>query len=182
MTNQKAIEILTAKAECVRRETSGIDIDCKYRNCDECDLCYKQGTTGDQRKALSVAISALQAREEPKPPASGSVTCMFAKKMHDRPTDDCVSRQVAIDAVSDGILGEEESLVECVEECNAMIEWAVETLKKLPSAQPEIIHCRECKYKMLDASGDEWICSHTSNNAWRITADHYCGYAERREE
>ena len=86
MTNQKAIEILTAKAECVRRETSGIDIDCKYRNCDECDLCYKQGTTGDQRKALSVAISALQAREEPKPPASGSVTCMFAKKMHDRPT------------------------------------------------------------------------------------------------
>ena len=51
--------------------------------------------------------------------------------------DSMIIRQAAIDAVSDGIIGEEESLVECVEECNAMIEWAVETLKKLPSAQSE---------------------------------------------
>ena len=64
MTNQEAIEMLTAKAECIRRETSGTDIDCNLRNCDECDLCYKQGTMGDQREALCMAISALQAQEE----------------------------------------------------------------------------------------------------------------------
>ncbi len=63
MDNQEAIEILTAKVECMRRETSGIDIDCNHRNCDECDLCYKQGTTGDQREALRVAIFALQAQD-----------------------------------------------------------------------------------------------------------------------
>jgi hypothetical protein len=63
MTNQEAIEMLTAKAECIRREASGIDVDCNHRNCDECDLCYKQGTMGDQMEALGVAISALQAQD-----------------------------------------------------------------------------------------------------------------------
>ena len=64
MTNKEAIKMLTAKAECIRRETSGTDIDCNLRNCDECDLCYKQGTMGEQMEALGMAISALQARPE----------------------------------------------------------------------------------------------------------------------
>lgn len=63
ITPEETIKILTAKAECMRRETSGIDIDCNYRNCDECDLCYKQGTTGDQMEALRMAISALQEKD-----------------------------------------------------------------------------------------------------------------------
>ena len=63
ITPEEAIKILTAKAECMRRETSGTDLDCNYRNCDECDLCYKQGTTGDQMEALRVAISALQEKD-----------------------------------------------------------------------------------------------------------------------
>lgn len=65
MTKREVIEMLTAKAECIRREASGTDIDCNLRNCDECDLCYKQGTTGDQMEALRVAISALQAQDVP---------------------------------------------------------------------------------------------------------------------
>ena len=65
MTNQEAIEMLIAKAECTRRDSSGIDVDCNLRNCDECDLCYKQGTMGDQMEALGVAISALQAQDVP---------------------------------------------------------------------------------------------------------------------
>jgi len=81
MTPEETIKILTAKAECMRRETSGIDIDCNYRNCDECDLCYKQGTTGDQMEALRVAISALQEQD-----------------VHDTNVGDMVSRQKAIDA------------------------------------------------------------------------------------
>lgn len=64
MTNQEAIEMLTAKAECIRREASGIDVDCIHRNCDECDLCYKQGTMGDQMKALDMAIQALKREDE----------------------------------------------------------------------------------------------------------------------
>ena len=50
MTPEETIKILTAKAECMRRETSG-------------NLCYKQGTTGDQMEALRVAISTLQEKD-----------------------------------------------------------------------------------------------------------------------
>jgi len=45
MTNEEAQKMLIAKIECMKRETSGIELDCIYRNCDECELCYAQGTT-----------------------------------------------------------------------------------------------------------------------------------------
>ena len=67
MTNKEAINILTAKAECIRREVSGTDFAWNLRNCDECDLCYAQGTTGEQREALDMAIKALE-KQIPKKP------------------------------------------------------------------------------------------------------------------
>ena len=90
--------------------------------------------------------------------------------------DDLISRQAAIDAIlkihdygnSDraNALG----LAECA-------------LTTLPSAQPEIIRCRNCKHYYFadnripqeqrftcDLDGDRW------------TADSYCSFAERREE
>ena len=59
MTPQEAKKMLKAKLECLKRETSGTDIDCNYRNCDECDLCYAQGNMGEQKEALDMAIKAL---------------------------------------------------------------------------------------------------------------------------
>ena len=59
MNNEEAQKMLIAKIECMKRETSGIDQDCNYRNCDECELCYAQGTTGDQIEALNMAVKAL---------------------------------------------------------------------------------------------------------------------------
>ena len=117
MTPEETIKILTAKAECMRRETSGIDIDCNYRNCDECDLCYKQGTTGDQMEALRVAISALQAQDVP-----------------DTNVGDTVSRQAAIDAIN-GIMPTKEGLYEPSE--------VLCKLMQLPSVQPELEHTME---------------------------------------
>lgn len=59
MTNEEAQKMLIAKIECMKREASGIELDCIYRNCDECELCYAQGTTGDQIEALNMAVKAL---------------------------------------------------------------------------------------------------------------------------
>ena len=53
---------------------------------------------------------------------------------------DLIERQAAIDAVSSGIITEKDAaylLVESPYECNSMIKWAVEVLKKLPSVHPE---------------------------------------------
>lgn len=59
MNNKEAQKMLIAKIECMKREASGIELDCIYRNCDECSLCYAQGTTGDQIEALNMAVKAL---------------------------------------------------------------------------------------------------------------------------
>ena len=60
MTNEKAKKMLKAKLECLKRETSGTDFDCNNRNCDECSLCYEQGTMVEQKEALDMAIKALE--------------------------------------------------------------------------------------------------------------------------
>lgn len=95
MTNKEAIKMLTAKVECIRRETSGTDIDCDLRNCDDCELCYAQGTTGEQREALNVAISALQAQDK-KSKTGNSFLTESTDASKER---DLISRQAAIEAV-----------------------------------------------------------------------------------
>ena len=120
ITPEETIKILTAKAECMRRETSGIDIDCNYRNCDECDLCYKQGTTGDQMEAMRVAISALQAQ-------GLQPTC-------NQLATDTISRKAAIDAINN-IMPTKEGLYEPSE--------VLCKLMQLPSVQPELEYTME---------------------------------------
>ena len=64
MTRAEAIDdcinMLIAKEKCMERETSGIDTDCNLHNCDECDLCYEQGTMGEQKEALKFAIDTMR--------------------------------------------------------------------------------------------------------------------------
>lgn len=79
MTNEEAAKMLIAKVECMKRETSGIDSDCNDRHCDNCDLCYAQGTMGEQKEALRMAISALEKQDVP-----------------DTNVGDMISRQAAI--------------------------------------------------------------------------------------
>ena len=59
----ETIKKLEARKNCMERETSGIDIQCNCHNCDECDLCYAQGTTGEQREALEYAINTLKQKQ-----------------------------------------------------------------------------------------------------------------------
>lgn len=59
MTREGAANMLLAKAMCMKREASGIDINCNHRNCDECELCYSQGTTGEQIEALMMAYDLI---------------------------------------------------------------------------------------------------------------------------
>ena len=93
---------------------------------------------------------------------------------------DLISRQAAIDALAedmpsaytpdgphpadDGIFMAQEIYADCIQ-----------TLKELPSAQPEIIRCRECKF----ASGDSRICMKFDHSP--IGELDFCSFAERRE-
>lgn len=80
---------------------------------------------------------------------------------------DCISREQAIDAV-----------MECYDndELFEVYEWK---LNELPPIQPEIIHCGECTKMEVDSVFHDCWCGETGRKVW---VNHYCGYADRREE
>ena len=124
MINQEAIKMLTAKVECMQRETSGTDFDCNFRNCYKCDLNYEQGTIGNQIEALGMAISALQAQEV-KIQHSAKDTNVLCK--------DTINRQDALDAIgkcTDIYVNNLPTMVDKAE--------AYKALNKVPSAQPTL--------------------------------------------
>jgi len=87
---------------------------------------------------------------------------------------DLIDRQAAIDA-----LGEKPLAWTVGEyELGLQNQWQsdVDTLKDLPSAQPEIIRCRNCKF----ASGDSRICMKFGHSP--IGELDFCAWAERRTD
>lgn len=52
MTIDEAKSMLIAKANCIDNQCKGIYEDCNESLCDNCDLCYAQGTNGEQIKLL----------------------------------------------------------------------------------------------------------------------------------
>lgn len=67
MTKSEAIEKLRAYHKCQRLQVKGIYEDCNEKLCDNCDLCYAQGNTGEHIKSIEIAIQALE-KQIPKKP------------------------------------------------------------------------------------------------------------------
>lgn len=83
MTREEAIKIIKATKMCLEKETNGIDDDCNFHNCDDCNLCYEQGNSIEKQKAYEMAIKAL---EEPRwipvtedTPPKGTI-CLWCNK------------------------------------------------------------------------------------------------------
>lgn len=64
MDNREAIEKLRAYLKCQERQTKGIYYACNNKKCDDCDLCYMQGTTGEHLTSIGLAIQALEKLKE----------------------------------------------------------------------------------------------------------------------
>ena len=106
---------------------------------------------------------------------------------------DLISRQAAIDALKEhrnlfcDNTPETFSKLSYAEKSRVdELDTAIATLINLPSAQPEIIHCRDCKHWQ----SEEYIGNnnvHTLNIAslpcknWLTGGDWYCGSAERKD-
>lgn len=65
MTEREAVEKLKAYSKCQSLQVKGIYEDCNNERCDNCDLCYMQGTTGEHLEAIDIAIKALD-KQTPK--------------------------------------------------------------------------------------------------------------------
>ena len=60
MTESEAVEKLKAYHKCQRLQVKGIYEDCNEKLCDNCDLCYMQGTAGEHIKSIEIAIQTLE--------------------------------------------------------------------------------------------------------------------------
>ena len=80
-------------------------------------------------------------------------------------TDDLISRQAAIDAIRGEI------------EINGY-SHVVDVLEQLPSAQPEIIRCKDCKFyrQEIDMCDEPYSTAHNV-----VHEDDFCSKAERKE-
>ncbi len=88
--------------------------------------------------------------------------------------DDIIYRQAAIDALAEHekSRGHNYTLfVDIVSEC-------AEIIRNLPSAQPEIIRCKDCKY--FNSYFVE--CDHESGLKHIKDGHDHCSYAERRTD
>ena len=90
--------------------------------------------------------------------------------------DDLISRQLAIEAA------------ECIVEHHAITPYktmaaAMDHLKRIlngmPSAVPEIIRCKDCKYGEQDEDG-RWFCSDLGCQMGDKDGNGFCSDAERR--
>lgn len=85
-------------------------------------------------------------------------------------TDDLISRRKAIDALMNAI---NDVGVLDAEDINTVFQM-------LPSAQLEIIRCKDCKYGILDYDFPHERYCDFKGNEWN-NDDHFCGHAKRRE-
>lgn len=88
---------------------------------------------------------------------------------------DCISRQEVLDAIDKYVLGKPES---CTVEVRELLKL-ITKIYRMSSAQPEIILCKDCKKMYTDEGYHDCWCAEIGKKVW---LDHYCGYAERREE
>ena len=92
---------------------------------------------------------------------------------------DTISRQAAVDALHDEIVSRR--ICEDTNDDGALDEFDTEAiLRRLPSTQPEIIHCEHCKYGVHSGRGDTYLCTVSPEELGEHKWYFYCGYAERR--
>lgn len=84
--------------------------------------------------------------------------------------DDLISRKAAIDVLEERLQANGYSNVALVSELNRSIGY----LMRLPSVQPEIVRCKDCKY--YDPIG---VCIEMSS---AVCEDSFCCWAERRTD
>ena len=128
-------------------------------------------------EAVKMAIEALKCSETPK---SSERTAKTAQNVKD---EDLISRKAAIEALArmmprsytpDGSHPADEEIFRAQE----VFADCIEALEILPSAQPEIIRCKDCAHWK-----NEHLCESLSRfGSFETKADFHCGYAERRTD
>ena len=103
---------------------------------------------------------------------------------------DLIDRQAAIDALESG--KDKSAKGNIGGFYNAIIQNDIDRLRNLPSAQPEIIRCKDCYCCVAEKSFGKtyYYCDAFSYHAegdligvsLQVSPEHFCGWAERRTD
>lgn len=177
ISRQAAIDVLTRRIN----EFEGILADIRKKNVDDsvCGLCeydcdhgldgFTNECPGFERDDC-FKLKDLYRQEwltEGLPSAQPETPKQTVESTQNIPNRDLISRKVAIDSIQ--YAGEIGKLT------------CIDILKRLPSAQSEIIRCRDCKYVEL-SSIIPVACCMNQNGLVYPRSDTFCSYAERRKE
>ena len=91
--------------------------------------------------------------------------------------DELISRQMAIDKINE----RQRKLIYCFGFENDMVKImniAKSIITAIPSVQPGIVRCEDCKYYRRCDDQDD-LCVYTMTS---VKTDDYCSYGERRED
>ena len=81
-------------------------------------------------------------------------------------SNDTISRQAAIDAIN-----------ALHEHPNAWLDYAVDTVMELPSAQPEIVRCKDCRYVWNEDGWDNLWCNRLTGS-FSVEKDGGCSWGK----
>jgi hypothetical protein len=91
--------------------------------------------------------------------------------------NDLIDRQAAIDALN------KLKIYRPLDSDRYVISDCLNKIVNLPSTQPEIIRCRDCKWSdWYDSTDGNRYCYCMETGASGRTADDFCSYAERRKQ
>lgn len=135
------------RTECVRhRSRAPIGVPLSWAN-----MKYQEGCLLEKIKALPSAKDI-------------DVSNKVRKKMM---MSDLISREAAIKLILSGRVGED-SLVECPEECNGMLEWAAAEVAKMPATERlEPLTDKEQRIFLAAMGREEKICEEVDRNCVR---------------
>ncbi len=194
MTPKEAIEVMFREWKCIDRN-DGVHCD---RQCEKCDLVME---VSELRDAFNLAISALQAQDEEQREEQlycdrdiclrneyngiGCEECEVTKSQKNlqQVTTDTISRQEAIDILNQYALS-------LNPDKDSKELWKVKSIKsfieQLPSAQPDVIRCRECVCGYgevwLTGGGEATVYGYCGRTNLQVLPYDYCSRAERRTD
>ena len=102
--------------------------------------------------------------------------------------DDLISRQAAIEALKGmAVPLYKDPACEDIWERDRTLDNAIDAIRGLPSAQPEIIRCKDCRFATLTYDGDCKYCQYLEGefgltDAVYFDGNDYCSHAERRTD
>ena len=158
------------------------------------DPSWLKSFTDKANEAVDMAINALKAQEQlsnDSPELDKKNGELISNKRTQERTEthacDLISRQDAIDALEKvaelypwRVPGDRDSYSKYNEAWNDALDRAESEIEALPSAQPEIIRCKDCKYNS-NTCGNYVNCDIIPQMFGR-TVDNFCSMAERRTD